>query len=594
MLLEGVLACSNFLIIHEAKSAEFEVDLGDRSWFRAGWVVAVCACAFWEMSAQCDVRKGPKPTNPLVGPLLTDFYQISMAYSYWKHGRHERSSVFELYFRKNPFGGEFTVFAGLEECLRYVEHFSVTDEDVAYLRTLLPNAEEGFFAWIRSVNCDEIRIYAVDEGTVVFPKCPLLRIHGPLAIAQLLETTLLNLVNFASLVCTNAARMRLAAGPEKKLLEFGLRRAQGPDGGASASRYAFAGGFDGTSNVLAGKIFPDLPVSGTHSHAFVQSYVTGDDLPDECVLNGVNVAEAALRWRSFLGYDDQGSLHEGEFAAFVSYAVANPGGFLALVDTYSTLETGLKNFVTVALAIKEAGYEPRGVRIDSGDLAYLSREARKLFDDTAAKHADGPHATLFACLKHCKIVASNDINERVLLSLKEQGHAIDCYGIGTHLVTCQAQPALGCVYKLVEIGGEPCIKLSNDIAKTTIPGAKACYRLYSANDQMLLDLLVPASHAAPEVGDRILCRHPFDHQKRAYVTPSKVTELHSLVFQGTRKDAAPSLKQVRSKCLDQLRTVREDILRPLNPTPYKTSVTPALFSFFQEIWQRNEPVRELS
>lgn len=267
---------------------------------------------------------------------------------------------------------------------------------------------------------------------------------------------------------------------------------------------------------------------------------------------------------------------------------------MALVDTYSTLETGLKNFVTVALALKECGFAPKGVRIDSGDLAYLSRESRALFAGVVDAFRGTRHEATAACLEAVAIVASNDINETVLLSLKEQGHAIDCYGIGTHLVTCQAQPALGCVYKLVEIDGEPCIKLSNEIAKTTIPGAKSIYRLVSSADVMLLDLLVPFSHAPPEVGERILCRHPFDHQKRAYVTPSKVLDLHQLVFDGTRCDPDRSLIDIRDHCLEQLRTVREDILRPLNPTPYKTSVTPALFTFFQEIWQRNEPVRELS
>ena len=174
-----------------------------------------------------------QPTNPLVGPLLTDFYQISMAYSYWRHNRHEVEGVFELYFRQNPFGGEFTVFAGLDECIRYLESFKVTDTDIEYLRTLLPRAEPGFFDWLRQLDASDVTVHAVREGTVVFPKCPLLRVHGPIGLAQLLETSLLNLVNFASLVTTNAARMRLAAGPDCRLLEFGLRRAQGPDGGVS-------------------------------------------------------------------------------------------------------------------------------------------------------------------------------------------------------------------------------------------------------------------------------------------------------------------------------------------------------------------------
>uniref|UniRef100_A0A7S4EAA3 Nicotinate phosphoribosyltransferase n=1 Tax=Pelagomonas calceolata TaxID=35677 RepID=A0A7S4EAA3_9STRA len=540
-----------------------------------------------------------QPTNPLVGPLLTDFYQISMAYSYWRHKRHEVEGVFELYFRQNPFGGEFTVFAGLDECIRYLESFRVTDTDIAYLRTLLPRAEPGFFDWLRALDASDVTVHAVREGTVVFPKCPLLRVHGPIGLAQLLETSLLNLVNFASLVTTNAARMRLAAGPDCRLLEFGLRRAQGPDGGVSASRYAFVGGFDGTSNVLAGKIFRDLPVSGTHGHSYVQAHRSREDLPADCILNGVDIAEAALQWRGELGYEEGAALHEGEFAAFVSYALANPTTFVALVDTYSVLDTGLRNFVTVALALAEAGFEAKGVRIDSGDLAYLSKEARQLFDRTADDLDAGTYGagrgSLAESLRKCYVVASNDINERVLLSLRDQGAKVDAYGIGTHLVTCQAQPALGCVYKLVEISGEPCLKLSQEPGKTTIPGAKACYRLVGARGQMLLDLLVPAAHAAPEVGERVLCRHPFDSSKRAYVTPSRVLELHAPVFEGGRRvGASENLRELRAYCQRQLGEVREDVLRPLNPTPYKTSVSAELFSFLQDALQRHQPITELT
>ena len=366
-----------------------------------------------------------------------------------------------------------------------------------------------------------------------------------------------------------------------------------------ASRYAFVGGFDGTSNVLAGKIFRDLPVSGTHGHSYVQAHRSREDLPSDCILNGVDIAEAALQWRGELGYEEGAALHEGEFAAFVSYALANPTTFVALVDTYSVLDTGLRNFVTVALALAEAGFEAKGVRIDSGDLAYLSKEARQLFDRTADELDAGTYGagrgSLAESLRKCYVVASNDINERVLLSLRDQGAKVDAYGIGTHLVTCQAQPALGCVYKLVEISGEPCLKLSQEPGKTTIPGAKACYRLVGARGQMLLDLLVPAAHAAPEVGERVLCRHPFDSSKRAYVTPSRVLELHAPVFEGGRRvGASENLRELRAYCQRQLGEVREDVLRPLNPTPYKTSVSAELFSFLQDALQRHQPITELT
>jgi len=535
----------------------------------------------------------PMPTNPLVTPLLTDFYEISMCYAHFKHGRHLKPAVFELYFRKNPFHGEFTVFAGLDEAMRYIANFKFAPDDVDYLRTLLPTAEEAFFEWLLSLDCSQVQVYAIREGTVVFPIEPLIRIHGPLGISQLLETTLLNLVNFASLVTTNAARFRLSVGPEAKLLEFGCRRAQGPDGAISASRYAYTGGFDATSNVMAGKLF-GLPVSGTHAHSYVQGYMSLDEVPDQRLLNGVDVVARALAWRSKLG-DDESGAHDGELAAFLSYALAFPFNFLALIDTYSSIESGLKNFFCVALALKEAGYQPKGVRIDSGDLAYLSRTIVLECDKVVQAFAGTPDEAITSCLKDVQIVASNDINESVLISLKEQGHGITCFGIGTHLVTCQAQPALGCVYKLVEMSGQPCIKLSDNISKTTIPGAKAAFRIVGADGTMLLDLLAPASHEPPEVGERILCRHPFDQQKRAYVTPTIVIPLHTLVWDKGRLPAPlPTLQQIRGHVQKQLTLVRADILRTLNPTPYKISVTPGLYTFFLEIWQRNEPVRELS
>lgn len=534
-------------------------------------------------------REMPKPTNPLVSVMLTDYYQFSMAYTYWKHGRHEEQACFELFFRKTPFQGEFAVFAGLEEVLRFVESFGLSTEDVEYLRAILPDAEEAFFEWLGSLTTAGLRVYAIEEGTVVFAKEPLLRVHGPLALAQLLETTLLNLVNFASLVCTNAARFRLAAGPDKKLFEFGARRAQGPDGALSASRYAYIGGFDGTSHVLAGQKL-GLPVSGTHSHAFVQAHASLADIPEA----GAALKESALAWRRHLGYENA-KLHDGELAAFISYALAFPRAFVALVDTYSTLDTGLHNFVCVALALSESGYQPLAIRIDSGDLAYLSMCARETFDRLADRY---PAAR---CLRDVKIVASNDVNESVLLSLREQAHSIDAFGIGTHLVTCDKQPALGCVYKLVEINGQPTYKLSNDIAKTTIPYAKAAYRLLSADSVMLLDLLLPRDHAPPEVGERILCRHPFDYQKRVYVIPSLVVPLHRLVFHGDDHarhrpppQPRPSIDRIKARVADQLALVRNDVLRHINPCPYKVSLSADLHADFAEMRQTNEPIVELS
>ena len=298
---------------------------------------------------------------------------------------------------------------------------------------------------------NDVKIYAVPEGTVVFPRIPLLRIEGPVLKTQLLETTLLTLVNFASLVATNAARFRQATGRDKTLLEFGLRRAQGPDGGLSASKYCYLGGFDGTSNVLAGKLY-GIPVKGTHAHAYVSSYecmedLSFRDLTDRKTGEVRPFADLCLKYLEELGSILRilpSETNKGELAAFVSYAIAFPTNFLALVDTYDVLKSGLPNFLAVARALHECSYQAVGLRLDSGDLAYLSLEVRARFVETAKKFN-------LQYFEHFTIVASNDINEDTLVSLEKQGHAIDSFGIGTHLVTCQKQPALGCVFKLVEV-----------------------------------------------------------------------------------------------------------------------------------------------
>jgi nicotinate phosphoribosyltransferase len=278
-----------------------------------------------------------------------------------------------------------------------------------------------------------------------------MRIEGPVFKTQLLETTLLTLVNFASLVATNAARFCAAAGPNKTLLEFGLRRAQGPDGGLSASKYCYLGGFHGTSNVLAGKLY-GIPIKGTHAHAYVSSYESMSDLTERVLCDNISgesrpFADLCLKYLKEIGPILKilpEETNKGELAAFVSYAIAFPTYFLALVDTYDVLKSGLPNFLAVARALHECNYQAIGLRLDSGDLAYLSLEVRAKFIQVSEKFN-------IDYFKSFNIVASNDINEETLVSLEKQGHSIDTYGIGTHLVTCQKQPALGCVYKLVEV-----------------------------------------------------------------------------------------------------------------------------------------------
>ncbi|XP_075733092.1 nicotinate phosphoribosyltransferase isoform X3 [Rhipicephalus microplus] len=518
----------------------------------------------------------------VVQPLLTDLYQITMAYAYWKSGKHDDEAVFDLFFRKNPFQGEFTVFAGLEDCIRFLQTFRYSTSDIEYLKSILPaSVEPEYYDYLSSLTAEKVKLYAVPEGTVVFPRVPLIRVEGPLAVLQLFETTLLNLVNYASLVTTNAARFRLAAGSNISLLEFGLRRAQGPDGGLSASKYTYLGGFDGTSNVLAGKLF-NIPLKGTHAHAFIMSFSCLEDckLRKLKAVGGEEVDFLALccKWRKeltglFKTIEDEAS--SGELAAFISYAVSFPQNFLALIDTYDVLRSGLLNFSAVAMALNDLGYRAVGVRIDSGDLAYLSSCAFNIFDELANKYNQEWFRTL-------TIVASNDINEETIVSLNEQGHKINSFGIGTHLVTCQKQPALGCVYKLVEIKNLSCIKLSLDIQKVTIPGKKACYRLYGHQGYALLDLMQKMDEPPPQKGKRVLCRHPFQESKRAYVIPDCVEDLCLLWWDhGKIARELPTLDAIRNRVKESLKTLRPDIKRTLNPTPYKS---------LKRVWHLPRPV----
>ncbi|KAF6213482.1 hypothetical protein GE061_011202 [Apolygus lucorum] len=535
--------------------------------------------------------------NGIVQPLLTDLYQITMAYAYWKSGRIKDVAVFDLFFRQNPFQGEFTIFAGLEECLKYLQNFHYSDSDINYLRqTLPPSIEEEFFVFLRKLNADQVTVYAIEEGSVTFPRVPLMRVEGPLIIVQILETTLLTLVNYASLMATNAARYRLAAGKKVRLLEFGLRRAQGPDGGLSASKYSYIGGFDGTSNVLAGKMF-NIPVKGTHAHAYISSFSNFGDLQSKQMLLDKKTGQEqdmlvlATRWREPLSelldiMPDEAS--EGELTALISFAIAFPEGFIALVDTYDVKRSGLLNFCAVAMSLHDLGYRAIGIRIDSGDLAYLSNKAREVFNKVAEKYDLPWFSTL-------QIMASNDINEETILSLNEQNHQIDCFAIGTHLVTCQRQPALGCVYKLVEINGTPRIKLSQDVVKVTMPGRKNAFRLYGADGHALIDLLQKSEESPPEVGVRVLCRHPFQESKRAYVIPTRVEPLYKEYWsRGAVRVQLPTLDEIRQRVQSSLQTIRQDIKRNLNPTPYKVSVSDDLYNFIHGLWLANAPIGELS
>lgn len=390
--------------------------------------------------------------------LLTDLYQLTMAQGYWKLGRAEQEAVFHLFFRRAPFGGRFAIAAGLAYAVDLVRDFRFESDDLSYLATLKGNDDAALFDPDFLTYLGDLRltcdIDAVPEGTAVFPHQPLLRVRGPIVQGQLLETALLNLINFQTLIATKAARICQAAGDDA-VLEFGLRRAQGIDGALAASRAAYLGGCSATSNVLAGKLF-GIPVKGTHAHSWVMSF------------------------------DD-------ERESFAAYAAALPNNCVFLVDTYDTLQ-GVQHAIEIGRELRTQGHEMVGIRLDSGDLAYLSIEARKLLDAAGFTEA--------------AIVASNDLDEHLIQELKRQGATIAVWGVGTKLSTAYDQPALGGVYKLGamrETGTDtktnrwsPRIKLSETTVKTSIPGILQVRR-YEQAGRFLADMIYDESDITPDL-----------------------------------------------------------------------------------------------
>ncbi len=469
--------------------------------------------------------------------LLTDLYQVTMAYGYWKSGTAEKEAVFNLYFRKNPFGGGFTVACGLANAIGYVTHFGFTKKDLRYLRTLTgsdgePLFETAFLDYLGALKLT-VDIDAIPEGTVVFPNEPLVRVRGPILQCQLLETPLLNLINFETLIATKAARLRLVADTDT-LLEFGLRRAQGVDGGMTASRAAYIGGCDATSNVLAGKHY-DIPVRGTHAHSWVMSF-------------------------------------DSELEAFETYADVLPNNVTLLVDTYDTIQ-GVRNAIEAGQRLRERGYRLSGIRLDSGDLAYLSIEARKLLD--AAGFAD------------TAIVASNDLDETIINSLKQQGAKITVWGVGTKLVTAYDQPALGGVYKLAALRNADGswnykIKLSEQAIKTSTPGIQQVRR-YRDERGFLADMIINESEPLP--GDTVTMIDPMDFTKRRKFGPSQVfDELLVAVFRaGKVVYTQPVIHEVRARVQTQLASLHPSVRRFVNPHIYPVGLEKELHELKTEL-----------
>ncbi|XP_044309168.1 nicotinate phosphoribosyltransferase [Varanus komodoensis] len=419
--------------------------------------------------------------------------------------------------------------------------------DIEYLKSVLPvKTEEAFFEYLLTVDASEVSLSSAPEGSVVFSRVPLLQVKGPLLVVQLLETTLICLVNYASLVATNAARFRLAAGPDKKLMEMGLRRAQGVDGGLAASKYSYVGGFDYTSNVLAGKLY-GIPVRGTVAHSFVSSFSSLAEVsPRELLPLGgeapVDFPPLAETWLSRVCRVLQVPLegvNPGELAAFLSYAITFPHHFQGLVDTYCVMRSGIPNFCAVALALNELGYQAIGVRLDSGDLARQSAEIRRVFR-SCSEHFQVPW------FEAIPIAVSNDVTEQSLAELAQEGSEIDMIGVGTHLVTCPLQTTLGCVYKLVEVSGSPRLKVTEDKEKATLPGSKAVYRLWGAAGFPCMDLMALEEEPPPEAGQEVEFWPLEQATEAAKITPAAVETLYRVYFQdGQVCQLLPSLVEIK-------------------------------------------------
>ncbi|KAF1744657.1 hypothetical protein MXB_5577 [Myxobolus squamalis] len=493
--------------------------------------------------------------------LFNDFYQLTMSYSYWKNKKYNDMAVFEAYFRRNPFKQEFTIFAGLTRFLQYLNSFHVTDSDIESIKRLLgSNIEEEFYEYIRNLDTRDIEVYAIEEGTIVFPTVPLIQICGPII--------------GINLVATNAAHFRIAAGDDLILAEFGCRRAQGPDGALSSSLYSYMGGFDSTSNVEAALLF-NIPVSGTVSHSYVSSYSRapvkqGNAFQEKLLQVGL----AKLKELENRKIISTSQALESEYEAFAGFASSFPDKYLVIIDTYNVLRSGLPNFCAVALALHQSGHRPIGVRLDSGDLAYLSKMCRLAFHKIAKTY----NLPWFSSLT---IVASSEITIESIYSMRSQNHEINVFGIGTNLVTCALQPSLGMVYKLVQYKDVPTIKLTEDIQKASIPFKKKSYRLFNKEGFAILDYLSLWDEDIPQPNQQIMCYHPFHVGVKAYVIPSEVQKLDKLVFcQKSSCEYLPDASQIRNKIKINLKKIRCDHLRYTNPTPFKVSLSEKLYNAF--------------
>lgn len=464
--------------------------------------------------------------------LLTDLYELTMMQGYFKNRNRNQMAIFDMFYRNNPVDGGYAIAAGLDQLIEYIEGLHFDKEDVNYLRSL-KIFDEDFLEYIENFKFSG-SIYSIPEGTVIFPREPIVKVVAPIMEAQLVETAILNIINHQSLIATKTARICYAAKGDG-IMEFGLRRAQGPDAGIYGARAAMIGGCIGTSNVLCGQMF-DVPVKGTHAHSWIMSF------PDE-------------------------------YTAFKAYADIYPTACILLVDTYDTLKSGIPNAIRVFKEMREAGQEMPfyGIRMDSGDLAYLSKKVRKMLDDAGFTDA--------------VISASNDLDEFLIDSLKAQGATITSWGVGTNLITSKDWPAFGGVYKLAAVMGPdgkfiPKIKLSENSEKVTNPGNKKIYRIYDKESGKIKADLICLEDETFTEDQMILLFDPTEPWKKTKLMPGEFTlrELMVPVFiEGRRVYDSPKVMDIREYCKKEQETMWEETRRLINPHKVYVDLSPRLY-----------------
>ena len=459
--------------------------------------------------------------------LLTDLYQLTMGYGFYRNNKHEEEVVFDLFFRKNALI-TYSIAAGLEQAMDYLLNWRFDDEDIAYLRSL-KLFDEDFLEYLKNMRFTG-DVYAVREGTPVFPSEPILTVKAPLIQAQFAETALLNIINHQTLIATKSSKICRATNGQGIVMEFGLRRAQAPDAGIYGARAAIIGGCSCTSNVIAGQMF-DVPVAGTMAHSWVMDYPT-------------------------------------EYDAFRAYADAYPDNCMLLVDTYDTLRSGVPNAIKVFKELQAAGHKPKGIRLDSGDLAYLSKKARKMMDEAGFPDA--------------MICVSGDLDERSINSLLQQGAKIDSWGVGTRLITSEDLPALGGVYKLSAVKAAdgsytPKIKLSENPAKITNPAFKNLYRLYDKDNGMAIADLITLRDEVIEEDKPLTIFHPVETWKEHEVENfCAVPLLQTIVKDGELVYEFPKLMEVQRYSKTELSKFWEEYLRLDVPQLYKVDLSKKL------------------